>query len=125
MHDGCLSMPCMMAVYPCHVRCLFIHAMYVACLSMPCTLPVYPCHVRCLFIHAMYVACLSMPCTLPVYLCHVHCLFTDTMCDGCLSKQSCYLCCTFIMYLACQPCNTPKSRLGTLDCFFFCRMVTG
>ena len=92
-HCSCLLMPCMFIqpclctfpVYPCHVRCLFIHAMYVACLSMPCMMAVYPCHVRCLFIHTMYAACLSIPSMMAVYPCHVRCLFIHAMHDGCLS----------------------------------------
>ena len=54
MHLACLSMPCTLPVYPCH--------MHLSCLSMPCTLPVYPCHASFLFIHAMHLSCLSMPC---------------------------------------------------------------
>ena len=84
MHLACLSMPCILPVYPCHmtavcpchVRCLFTHAMHLACLSMPCILPVYPWHD---------IACLSMPCTLPVYPCHVRCLFIHAMYVACLS----------------------------------------
>ena len=60
---SCLSMPCILHLYP-------SMPLYVACLSMPYNLPVYPCHafVRCLFIHAMYDGCLSI-----LHLQQVHC----------------------------------------------------
>ena len=75
VHHFCLSMPCILHVYPSmpfYVACLSMPCSYIACLSMPF-------YVACLSM-PFYVACLSMPCTLPVYPCHVCCLFISMSC---------------------------------------------
>ena len=107
MHDGCLSIPCTLPVYPYHVRCLFIHAMHLSCLSMlRCCLFT---HLMCneylsipyasfLFIHAKDNGCLSMPRIMAVYPFNASFLLAiHAMCDGCLSKQSF----TYVVHLSC------------------------
>ena len=132
------------------VRCLFIYAMHDGCLSIPCTLPVYPYHVRCLFIHAMHLSCLSMLrcCLFTHLMCNGYLsipyasfLFIHAKDNGCLSHLSCQLSmpCVMVVYpsnpviyvvhLSCiSVVNHPthqKVVQALLAVSFFCRMVTG
>ena len=116
VHHFCLSMPCILHVYPSmpfYVACLSMPCSYIACLSMPF-------YVACLSMPCSYIACLSMPfyvaflsmpCMLPVYPCHVWWLFIHAMYDGCLSMPCMFLntmydgCLSMPCMMAIYPCH--------------------
>ena len=93
VHHFCLSMPCILHVYP-------SMPFYVACLSMPCS------YITCLSM-PFYVACLSMPYYVAcLYPCHVHLSCLSIPCvmlfihayDGCFSMMPVY---QYQMHLSC------------------------